>query len=50
MRDKEGNIVANKSSKIELNSYIDIENVRPWWPYLMNDDVAYLYTMEVRYL
>lgn len=47
IRNKEDEIVANVTSTSELRGYIEIENVKPWWPYLMHSDPGYLYTMEV---
>lgn len=46
MRDKDGEIVANASSN-DMKGYIEIEDVKPWWPYLMHPEPGYLYTMEV---
>lgn len=47
MRDKDGEIVANASSN-DMKGYIEIEDVKPWWPYLMHPEPGYLYTMEVK--
>lgn len=47
-RDREGEIVANTTSGSDLKGYIEIDNVKPWWPYLMHPEPGYLYTMEVR--
>lgn len=47
LRDRDGEIVANSTSANDLNGYIEIENVKPWWPYLMHPEPGYLYTMEV---
>lgn len=48
MRDRDGEIVATtKSPQNDLKGYIEIENVKPWWPYLMHPEPGYLYTMEV---
>lgn len=46
MRDKENEIVANVTSS-DMKGYIEIENVKPWWPYLMHPEPGYLYTLEV---
>lgn len=49
IRNREGDIVATtKSSPSDLKGYIEIENVMPWWPYLMHPEPGYLYTMEVK--
>lgn len=49
IRDKDGEIVANAtaSSSNDLKGYIEIEDVKPWWPYLMHPEPGYLYTLEV---
>lgn len=47
MRDKDGEVVANASSN-DMKGYIEIEDVKPWWPYLMHPEPGYLYTMEVK--
>lgn len=48
MRNREGEVVAStKSLQSDLKGYIEIENVKPWWPYLMHPEPGYLYTMEV---
>lgn len=46
--DAEGTIVAlDFDVKNYTSGNITIPNVKPWWPYLMNESPAYLYTMEV---
>lgn len=48
IRDRDGEIVATtKSLQNDLKGYIEIDNVKPWWPYLMHPEPGYLYTMEV---
>lgn len=48
IRDREGEIVATtRSTENDLKGYIEIKNVKPWWPYLMHPEPGYLYTMEV---
>lgn len=48
IRDREGEVVATtKSAENDLQGYIEIKNVKPWWPYLMHPEPGYLYTMEV---
>lgn len=49
IRDKDGETVANAtaSSSNDLKGYIEIEDVKPWWPYLMHPEPGYLYTLEV---
>ncbi|XP_031622338.1 beta-glucuronidase [Contarinia nasturtii] len=48
IRDREGEIVAtSRSPENDLKGYIEIKNVKPWWPYLMHSEPGYLYTMEV---
>lgn len=47
IRDREGQIVAeNRSPENDLKGYIEIKNVKAWWPYLMHPEPGYLYTME----
>lgn len=46
MLDKEGKLVAETTSS-DMKGYVEIEDVKPWWPYLMNPEPGYLYTMEV---
>lgn len=49
IRDHDGDLVATaKSTQNDLKGYIEIKNVKPWWPYLMHPEPGYLYTMEVR--
>lgn len=48
IRDRDGEIVAtSKSPDNDLKGYIEINNVKPWWPFLMHPEPGYLYTMEV---
>lgn len=48
IRDRDGEIVAtSRSPENDLKGYIEIKNVKPWWPYLMHPEPGYLYTMEV---
>lgn len=48
IRDRDGDVVATaKSTQNDLKGYIEIKNVKPWWPYLMHPEPGYLYTMEV---
>lgn len=30
-----------------LSGTVKIDNAKLWWPYLMNDDPGYMYTLEV---
>lgn len=51
IRNRDGDIVATtKSAPNDLKGYIEIDNVMPWWPYLMHPEPGYLYTMEVKKL
>lgn len=51
MRNREGEVVAGtKFPQSDLKSCIEIENVKPWWPYLMHPEPGYLYTMEVDFI
>lgn len=31
-----------------LSGVVKIENVKLWWPYLMNENPGYMYTLEVK--
>lgn len=46
--DKDMNVVASQTVDGGMRGHIIINNVRKWWPYLMNPDPGYLYTIEVR--
>jgi hypothetical protein len=43
--DSAGNLVGESW---DLKGIVTIENVKPWWPFLMHEEPGYLYTMEVR--
>ncbi|KAL5288756.1 GUSB.2 family protein [Megaselia abdita] len=48
IKDKRGNLVGKQTTKAsELKGVLNIENVKPWWPYLMDPEPGYLYTTEV---
>ena len=47
LRNKQGVIVANETSNSDLKGVLELQNVVPWWPYLMHTDPGYLYQMEV---
>lgn len=44
--DKEGVVVGKDSQKIDLSGIVEIPNVKRWWPYLMDPEPGYLYTVE----
>lgn len=46
--DKTMNLVVSQSVDNSLQGEVIINNVNKWWPYLMNPDPGYLYTIEVR--
>ncbi|KAG4073597.1 hypothetical protein HA402_000821 [Bradysia odoriphaga] len=46
--DKDSNVVASQTLDGGMRGVLIIHNVRKWWPYLMNPDPGYLYTIEVR--
>lgn len=46
--DKEGDIVAQNA--IGFSGSLNIPRANFWWPYLMDPDPGYLYTLEVRIL
>lgn len=46
--DRNGNVVASQAVDGTLRGEAVISNVRMWWPYLMDSDPGYLYTIEVR--
>lgn len=39
-------VIANDTEG--LSGTIKIEDVKLWWPYLMNEVAGYMYTLEVR--
>ena len=45
--DKEQNLVATQHANERLEGVVSIDKVRLWWPYLMDPEPAYLYTMEI---
>lgn len=47
--DKEGVVCGKDSKKIDLSGIVEIPNVKRWWPYLMDPEPGYLYTVEVSY-
>ncbi|XP_055902504.1 beta-glucuronidase isoform X2 [Eupeodes corollae] len=47
LRDREGVIVANETSKSDLKGVLKVPKAMPWWPYLMHPEPGYLYQMEV---
>lgn len=46
--DKDMTLVALQNVDGGMSGVVIINNVRKWWPYLMDSDVGYLYTIEVR--
>jgi beta-glucuronidase len=46
--DKDGYQVGESVASEDLKGIVTINNVKPWWPYLMHEAPGYLYTMEVR--
>uniref|UniRef100_A0A1A9VU37 Glycoside hydrolase family 2 catalytic domain-containing protein n=1 Tax=Glossina austeni TaxID=7395 RepID=A0A1A9VU37_GLOAU len=48
LRNKSGDIVANDfCKKIPFSGTLLVPDVHPWWPYLMDADYGYLYTLEI---
>lgn len=48
LRDKGGEIVSTESTpEGKLTGTASIKNVQVWWPYLMDENYGYLYTMTV---
>lgn len=45
LMDKDGRCVASSD---ETSGVLKVVDVNLWWPYLMHDNPAYLYSMEVR--
>lgn len=45
---REGELVANATSDSKLLGSLKVENVKPWWPYLMHPDPGYLYELEIK--
>lgn len=46
--DKETTLVTSQSVDGEMRGVAIINDVKKWWPYLMNSDPGYMYTMEVK--
>lgn len=46
--DKKMNPVGSQSVNSSMTGEVAISRVNKWWPYLMNPDPGYLYTMEVK--
>ncbi|XP_064535922.1 beta-glucuronidase-like [Drosophila montana] len=46
LRDKNGNVAAHQINRDIRNGTLLVPNVKPWWPYLMNPDPGYMYTLE----
>jgi len=44
--DKEGILVANATSDQKLGGKLQVNPVKPWWPYLMHSDPGYLYNLQ----
>lgn len=47
LRNKDGAIVANDTSKTDLKGVMELQKPNPWWPYLMHPEPGYLYQMEI---
>ncbi|XP_023163340.2 beta-glucuronidase-like isoform X1 [Drosophila hydei] len=45
---REGVQVANVTSDSKLVGSLQVENVKPWWPYLMHSSPGYLYELEIQ--
>ncbi|XP_058118648.1 beta-glucuronidase [Anopheles coustani] len=45
--DRNGTVVGNDSSEGTLQGTVVIPEVKLWWPYLMDPEPGYLYTMEI---
>lgn len=45
--DKEDVESGRDSAKVDLKGILQIPNVKKWWPYLMDPEPGYLYTVEV---
>lgn len=51
MYDQENNIITidgREFKDIEVNGQLIIEKPKLWWPYLMDDNPAYLYEFQVK--
>ncbi|XP_037915442.1 beta-glucuronidase-like isoform X1 [Hermetia illucens] len=47
LRNKEGDVVSTTKSGSDLQGVLIVDNVKPWWPYLMHPEYGYLYTLEI---
>ena len=45
--DREGNIIIDDEQGSGAGGTILVENPKLWWPYLMDTDPGYLYTLQV---
>lgn len=46
IKDQSDNVVANITSPT-LSGYVDVFDAQLWWPFLMDPNPGYLYTLEV---
>lgn len=46
IKDKSDNVVANATSST-LSGSVDVHDAHLWWPFLMDSEPGYLYTIEV---
>lgn len=47
IKDKSDNLVASTTSPT-LTGSVDVVDARLWWPFLMDSEPGYLYTIEVK--
>lgn len=40
-------MVSTTKSGSDLQGVLIVDNVKPWWPYLMHPEYGYLYTLEI---
>ncbi|XP_017077321.1 beta-glucuronidase-like [Drosophila eugracilis] len=47
LEDREGEVVAQNTSRHHFEGILHVPKVRPWWPYLMNSQPGYLYKLKI---
>ncbi|XP_017020484.1 beta-glucuronidase [Drosophila kikkawai] len=46
LRDRDGTEVGQQMNRLVYQGSLLVPSAKPWWPYLMNSDPGYLYSME----
>lgn len=48
--DREGNVIIEDDKLSEIEDTILLRDPKLWWPYLMDSDPGYLYTLQVYFI